>query len=107
MRYVPAFEAKAHFSALIDDAARGESIVITRRGVPVAQLGPVAESHADAESALSFLLSQKIRLGVPIRKAIDEGRETVRTLGTRRLGKAISVARRSRLVVNPLHDRKE
>ena len=75
MRYVPAFEAKAHFSALIDDAARGESIVITRRGVPVAQIGPVAESQADAESAISFLLSQKIRLGIPVRKAIEAGRK--------------------------------
>ena len=75
MRYIPAFEVKAHFSALIDDAARGESIVVTRRGVPVEQIRPVAESQADAESAISFLLSQKIRLGIPVRKAIEAGRK--------------------------------
>jgi prevent-host-death family protein len=35
-------EAKAHLSALVDRAERGETQVIMRRGRPVASLGPVA-----------------------------------------------------------------
>jgi prevent-host-death family protein len=33
-----AFEAKTNFSALLERAERGEQIVITRRGKPVAKL---------------------------------------------------------------------
>ena len=40
MTTVGAFEAKAHFSQLLDRVAKGESITITRYGEPVAQLIP-------------------------------------------------------------------
>ena len=36
------YEAKAHFSALIDRAEGGEEIVIARAGKPVARLVPLA-----------------------------------------------------------------
>lgn len=35
------YDAKTHFSALIDRAARGEEIVIARAGKPVARLVPL------------------------------------------------------------------
>lgn len=35
---VGAFEAKTQFSTLLERAQKGERIIITRRGVPVAQL---------------------------------------------------------------------
>lgn len=38
MATVAAFEAKTHFSALLDRVERGEEIVITRHGKPVAKL---------------------------------------------------------------------
>jgi len=38
MATVGAFEAKTKFSALLERAERGEQIVITRRGKPVARL---------------------------------------------------------------------
>jgi prevent-host-death family protein len=41
---VGAFEAKTHFSALLEKAHQGTVIVLTRRGKPVAQLGPT-EDH--------------------------------------------------------------
>ncbi|NNM99384.1 MAG: type II toxin-antitoxin system prevent-host-death family antitoxin, partial [Candidatus Eremiobacteraeota bacterium] len=48
MKTVGAFEGKTHFSALINEAERGETIVITKNGRPVAQLGPVpAATQAD------------------------------------------------------------
>jgi prevent-host-death family protein len=45
---VGAFEAKTRFSALLERAERGEQIVITRRGKPVAKLVRI-ESTADEE----------------------------------------------------------
>ncbi len=36
-------EAKAHFSDLLDRAARGEEIVIARAGKPVARIVPLAD----------------------------------------------------------------
>jgi prevent-host-death family protein len=40
MRSVSAREANQQFSRLLDEAANGEEIVITRRGKPVAVLAP-------------------------------------------------------------------
>jgi len=37
---IGAFEAKTHFSSLLEKAHQGTVIVVTRRGKPVAQLGP-------------------------------------------------------------------
>lgn len=35
------YDAKTHFSDLIDQVAKGEEIVISRRGKPVARLAPL------------------------------------------------------------------
>lgn len=43
MREVGAYEAKTHLAALLEDVARGETIVITRRGKPVARLVPATD----------------------------------------------------------------
>ena len=40
MKIVSAFEAKTHFSQLLNKVAIGESITITRHGEPVARLVP-------------------------------------------------------------------
>ncbi len=42
-RTVNVTDAKAHLSALMDRAAAGEEIVLTRAGRPVARLMPLAE----------------------------------------------------------------
>ena len=64
---IGAFEAKNHFSELIERAAHGEEILITRRGKPVAKIMPVEELH-DSESAREAVkrlrtLSQEMNLG--------------------------------------------
>ena len=51
---VGAFEAKTHFSALLERAHQGEEIVITRRGEPFAKLGPVQAKH-DVDKALEAM----------------------------------------------------
>jgi prevent-host-death family protein len=40
MTAIGAFEAKTHFSQLLERVERGEEIVITRRGKPIAVLAP-------------------------------------------------------------------
>jgi prevent-host-death family protein len=47
---VGAFEAKTHFSQLIERAMHGEEIFITRRGKPVAKLVPPG-TYNDLEAA--------------------------------------------------------
>jgi prevent-host-death family protein len=40
------YEAKTHLSELVDRAARGEEIVISKNGVPMAKLVPLAKTAA-------------------------------------------------------------
>jgi prevent-host-death family protein len=44
MRTVGIFEAKTHLSALVEDVARGETVVVTKNGIPVARIVPVERS---------------------------------------------------------------
>ena len=44
MDTVGSFDAKTNFSALLERVERGEQIVITRRGKPVARLMPITKS---------------------------------------------------------------
>lgn len=46
MKMVNIFDAKARLSELLDDAARGERIVICKRNQPVAELRPIARPRA-------------------------------------------------------------
>jgi prevent-host-death family protein len=43
VRAVGIFEAKTHFSALVDDAERGRSTLVTRKGRPVARIMAVVD----------------------------------------------------------------
>lgn len=73
MKTVGMFEGRVQFSALVADAIAGETIVVTKNGKPVAELGPVRSSLTPAE-AMKRLLARKLRIGIPIRELIDEGR---------------------------------
>jgi len=52
---VGAFEAKTKLSALLDQVEKGEEVVITRRGRPVARLVPVADDAARREEVREAL----------------------------------------------------
>lgn len=55
---VAALEAGAHLSALLDRVERGERIIITRHGKPVARLIPEAQpDQAAAQAALDRLFA--------------------------------------------------
>lgn len=45
MKKVNLYEAKARLSALIDRVSEGETVVICRRNVPVAELRPVPKAR--------------------------------------------------------------
>lgn len=65
-RSVGAYEAKTRFGDLLDSAERGETVVITRNGRPVAFLTPYADpDRADAIAAAKSLIEarQGMRLG--------------------------------------------
>lgn len=71
------YEAKTHFSELIEKVAKGERIVITKHGHPVALLSPVNEkikTSADAVEAIKRLRKGIKLKGVSIKELIEEGR---------------------------------
>ena len=47
MTTVSAYEAKTHLPRLLRAAERGETVIITRHGKPVAQLGPVEDKRRE------------------------------------------------------------
>lgn len=80
MTSVGIFEAKNRLSELVERAARGEEIVITRRGEQVARLMPPETPNAQARTRA---LAERIRHtravhalgpGASIRELIEEGR---------------------------------
>ena len=79
MREVGAFQAKTHLSALLDEVARGETIIITRRGRPVARLTAPEEPDREAAVAAATTLRRlRRRIGWASTEDIlqmrDEGR---------------------------------
>ena len=79
MDEIGAFEAKNRLSALLERAERGEEILITRRGKPVAKLGPVlpaTDRAAGARGGKANSRTQPVRTlgGLKIKDLIAEGR---------------------------------
>jgi prevent-host-death family protein len=78
MKTIGAFEAKTHLSELLDLAALGERVTITRRGKPVAMLVPMSEEPAVTPEEAAAAL-RRLRVGVTLdgarlRDLIEEGR---------------------------------
>lgn len=81
MREIGAFEAKTHLSELLAAAEAGESVLITRRGAPVARLVPAGQGRDRAAAVARVgvlrakLAGQGCTLGrTEILAARDEGR---------------------------------
>ena len=56
MREMGVSQARANFYALLNEAAGGETIIITRRGRPVAQLAPPEAPDREAAAAAAKTL---------------------------------------------------
>jgi prevent-host-death family protein len=52
MTTVGAYEARTHLAKLIRAVERGETVIITRRGKPVAQLAPVEDPSPTAAEVI-------------------------------------------------------
>ena len=68
METVGVYEAKTHLARLVERVRQGESLTITRHGLPVARLVPVAEDdRTRALEAAHRIRSRRRRLqGVPL-----------------------------------------
>ena len=85
MTTVAIFEAKTRLSELLAQVQQGEEIVITRHGVPMARLVPPAapdrrrasSQRQRVDSVFETLagLRQGVSLDIPLREAIEAGRD--------------------------------
>jgi len=78
MLKVGAYEAKTHLSRLLERVMKGERIVITRHGVPIAVLQPPdSQRSRDLKTVISDIrrLRSKHSLGgISLKALIEEGR---------------------------------
>jgi len=78
VRTVGAYEAKARLAELLRAVERGEHVVITRHGRPVAELRPVSPAGRDSlEEVVARLLARRRRHAIPreeIAPMVGEGR---------------------------------
>ncbi|MEW6279153.1 MAG: type II toxin-antitoxin system prevent-host-death family antitoxin [Candidatus Eremiobacterota bacterium] len=64
MREIQASEAKTHLPQILDEVERGETVIITRHGRPIARLVPEALVRRDAiEAAIEKLKTSGKRTG--------------------------------------------
>ena len=78
MKTVGAYEAKTHLSRLLEEVEKGETIVITKHGSPVAMLTPAPNvKQIDVAAVIGDLRSLRRELsldGASVREMIEEGR---------------------------------
>jgi prevent-host-death family protein len=78
MREVDAYEAKNHLSRLLEEVEAGETITITRHGLPVARLVPIqSEKRTPAEvidAIKAFGKAHRLE-GMSVKDLITEGRK--------------------------------
>ena len=79
METIGAYEAKTHLSKLLDRVAKGEQIIITRHGSPVAILQPAdKEKQIDVAAVIQkmrkFRKSHRLN-GLAIKDMIEQGRK--------------------------------
>lgn len=80
MREIDVFEATNRLGQLLDLVERGEEVVITRHGKPIARLMPprTAVNRAEAREAAQQIreMSNGVTLGgIPIKDLINTGRK--------------------------------
>jgi prevent-host-death family protein len=79
MAEVGSYEAKTHLPHLLERVARGEKIVITKRGKPVAMLvPPPAEERTDVRKVVKDMLAYRDRVkrtlgGLTVREMREQG----------------------------------
>lgn len=80
MREIQASEAKTHLPQLLDAVERGETLIITRHGRPIARIVPeVGHQQERIQKAIAGIVALRKRTGrisvEEILSARDEGRK--------------------------------
>ena len=80
MREIQASEAKVHLPQLLDDVERGETLIITRHGRPIARIVPESDRRQqEIDKALAAIRDLRKRTGriavTELLSARDEGRK--------------------------------
>lgn len=80
MREIAASEAKTHLPQLLDEVERGETLVITRHGRPIARLVPEHDRRQDEIDSVIDAIRNRRRqassvTAAEILSARDEGRK--------------------------------
>lgn len=79
MKQVGSYEAKTHLPALLNVVERGEAVLITRRGIPVALLTqPPQQTNRDVRGVplqmKELRRGNSLGRGLTVRDLIEEGR---------------------------------
>ena len=79
MKTVGTFKAKTHLSELLDRLSRGETITITRHGIPAAMLVPIGRTgkkltHKEIVEGMRALRRRIKPDRVSVRETVKEGR---------------------------------
>lgn len=78
MQTIGAFKAKTHFSALLEQVEKGEQIVITKHGHPIAKMIPISDIDCESvQLAINRLkeFNRNLTLGdLDWKELRDEGR---------------------------------
>ena len=79
MEQIGAYEAKTHLPKLLNRVSKGEKIIITKHGVPVAILAPYDDRNKYASSETikklkEFRRNKKLR-GLNLKMLIEAGRD--------------------------------
>lgn len=82
MKTIQSTDAKAHLAQLLSDVERGETVIITRRGKPIARLVPSVDDEEERRRAAVAALREWRRQLPPsditveeLLSARDEGRK--------------------------------
>ena len=73
-----ALQAKTNLAQLLDGIVQGETVVITRRGIPVATINPIAERQVQGkmqtiQAIKAFRQGNRLN-GLSVRDLVEEGR---------------------------------
>jgi prevent-host-death family protein len=79
MREIGAYEARTHLAALLDAVAKGETVVITRRGRPMARIVPAGTAgRSDVSAIISRMKAARDARAPLTRHEILEARDAGR-----------------------------
>ena len=81
MRKIQASDAKVHLPQLLDDVERGETLIVTRHGRPIARIVPeIDRRQEEIDKALASIRELRGRTGRitvgEVLSARDEGRKS-------------------------------